>query len=251
MGKLTPEAHYQALGQLMAEMPDFGPSAKPVVEKDAKARADITRWLARTGALLDDMGGHMDAGYIEVFADKLHTYIGFEQTHQHVSAIVTRALARAELASPAEMHGRFIAAGNTFDALVAMGKLLERASSDVLFVDPYADRTMLDEFGRLPKEGVTVRVLTRSQQRDELLSVPGRWADQYGSRRPLEIKTLPKRHLHDRLIFIDRKEAWISGQSLKDLAVRAHTVIMRAWPELEPDKIEAFSELWKEAAPLS
>ena len=149
------------------------------------------------------------------------------------------------------MHGKFIAAGSTFDALVAMGKLLERAGYDVLFVDPYADRTMLDEYGRLPKEGVTVRVLTRSQQRDDLLSVVARWNNQYGLTRPLEIKTLPKRLLHDRLIFIDGKEAWTSGQSFKDLAVRAHTVIMRAWPELEPDKIEAFSELWKEAAPLT
>jgi hypothetical protein len=249
--KLTPEARYQAVGQLMAEMPDFGPSGKQAIQTDVMARAKATMWLGRAVALFEEAGNIGDASALQVISDRLLEYGGFDRTHQTVSSVTSRALARAELAAPAEMHGMFIAAGNTFDALVGMGNLLSRASSDVLFVDPYANHTMLHEFGKLAKEGVSIRVLARSQQREDLISAAGRWTNQYGARRPLEVKLLPKRHLHDRLIFIDGKEAWISGQSFKDLAERAHTVIMRAWPELEPDKIEAFSELWEEAEPLS
>ena len=80
MRKLTLEARYQAVGQLMAEMPDFGPSGKPVIEKDAKARGEATMWLGRAVALLEDEGQYADAAILKGITDKLLTVVGFPNT---------------------------------------------------------------------------------------------------------------------------------------------------------------------------
>ena len=60
-----------------------------------------------------------------------------------IAVIVHEALAKAELNAPATAQGSFIAAGSTFDAFAAVGKVLAEAKTDVLMVDPYADEKVL------------------------------------------------------------------------------------------------------------
>jgi hypothetical protein len=75
-----------------------------------------------------------------------------------VAQIMHRALARAELRAPVASQGAFIAAGNSFEAFAAVGKVLSAVTTDVLIVDPYADEKLLTDYAMQAPEGIGVRV---------------------------------------------------------------------------------------------
>ena len=56
-------------------------------------------------------------------------------------------------------QGAFIPAGNAFDALAALSKVLRLAATDLLIVDPYMDEKTLIDYVRLANAGVTIRLL--------------------------------------------------------------------------------------------
>ena len=168
---------------------------------------------------------------------------------QAIAAIVNRALAKAELMAPASISGKFITSGSTFDALAVVGKVLQRAQRCALFVDPFADHKLLEHYALLAREDLAIRVLARSKQELTLLPAAQHWRNKFGASRPLEIRFLPPRHLHDQYIVIDGTEAWSLGQSFNALAARAHTTIERPQPDTEALKVEAFASLWEDAIP--
>ena len=73
--------------------------------------------------------------------------------------MLRRALAVAEMRAPVSAQGAFIAAGNSFDAFAAVGKVLATATGDILIIDPYLDEKALTDFAPLAHEGVSIRLL--------------------------------------------------------------------------------------------
>ena len=69
-------------------------------------------------------------------------------------------------------------------------------------------------------------------------------------KQPLDVRLGAPGSLHDRLILIDGKTAFVLGQSFKDLATRAHTSLVRMPPDAGKLKIEAYELMWSSAAPL-
>src|SRR5262249_1758664 len=78
---------------------------------------------------------------------------------QAITLILHRALAAAELHAPVSAQGSFILAGNVFDAMAAIGKVLEAATRHVLIVDPYMDQKALTDFAPLASVGIAIRML--------------------------------------------------------------------------------------------
>ena len=74
---------------------------------------------------------------------------------------------------------------------------------------------------------------------------------QYGVKRPLEIRIAPPRKLHDRHIIVDGTDVWTLGQSFNALAQHSPTGITKTVdPQTAADKREAYEDIWKTAVPM-
>ncbi len=238
---LSPEALYVQLGQLIAEMPDL---AKPLGQ-------DGGRWLGRAAILVDAVGDGIDPINFRIAADHLAGY-GRETHAQKIETILYRALAKAELAAPTSAQGAFIPAGAELDAFAAVGRVLSAATEDILIVDPYSDSSALTAFAVQAPAGVSVRLLACAKSHKATLAPAAtRWAVQFGSSRPLQVRLAASGALHDRFIQTDHATVWTLGQSLNGLAKRAHTTIIRVDAETAALKRDAYQAIWAEALPLA
>jgi hypothetical protein len=136
-------------------------------------------------------------------AADLNTYIGGLTVDRHIFgplilSTLYRALAVAELAAPLSVQGAFIPARNSFDAAVAVGKVLKQAKDDVLIIDPYMDEKVLTDFAVLANETAAIRLLTdQKYHKPNLPPMVTRWRSQHTSVRSLEARLAPGGALHD------------------------------------------------------
>jgi hypothetical protein len=227
-------------------MPDF--------DQNTPANPAIISWLAKAVALVEQVGvvaDIQDVNDLRAVQNHFGTEYASEFDRPQTVAIIHRALARAEIAAPANVQGAFIAAGSTLDAYAMVGKVLGTATTDLLMVDPYADEKILIDYARLAADPVTIRVLAgAANHKPTLQSAARRWPTQYPSTRPLEVRLAPDSQLHDRIIIVDGKTAWTLGQSFNALATRAHTSIAQSPPEVGSLKIPAYEAVWNAASPL-
>jgi hypothetical protein len=237
MSTLTPEALYAQLGSLVAEMPDLA---------NGPITPEINRWLGRAVVLVEATGE--DPIALKVACQMLDVYRAMNA--QTIASFVYRALAKAELNAPAAVQGTFIAAGHTFDAFTAVGKVLGTAKTDVLMVDPFADEKVLTDYAVLAPDNVTVRLLAdQADYKKSLKPAAEHWVRQFPTR-PLSVRLAPPKTLHDRLILVDGATAWTLGQSFNKLVERAHTSLVRMDPESGERKIASYQAMWNGAAPL-
>jgi hypothetical protein len=147
--KMSAEALYTQIGQLIAEMPDLN-AMGPI-------SADTHRWLGRAHALVSEAEGL--AAEIE-FKDHRNTLEQYRQVGaERITGLLYRALATVETEVPASFAGAFIPAGNTFDAMVAATKIFALARAELLIVDPYLDEKILTQFALLAPAGVKLKLL--------------------------------------------------------------------------------------------
>jgi hypothetical protein len=241
---IDPETLYMELSHLLASVPNFGGQG-PLSEEGK-------RWLARAYALVQAAGDKEDIIEMKKLTNDLGGELIFRQmAAEPLLAIIRRTAAVAELNSPAAMRGTFIHAGNVFDAMNALGKVLKSATTEVMIIDPYMDEKVLSDFALLIPEGIPVRLLSdASTVKATLRPAYERWQKQYGSKRPLGARLAPSRALHDRLIIVDNAAAYVSTQSLNAIAVRSPASIIRTDAETARLKIDAYKDIWNSAAAL-
>jgi hypothetical protein len=201
---MDPESLYVQLCRLFETIPDL--------EGPGDYSREILMWLARAHALVLAQGNAEEIAAIKKASENAILYTGRGGSDEGVRKVATkrivavlhRAFAAAELQAPAAVQGAFIPAGNAFDALAAVSKVLSGAKGDALIVDPYMDEKALTDFAPLAPEGVTVRLLAdQHHHKPSLPPAAQRWKTQYGSKRPLEVRLAAARVLHDRLIIVD------------------------------------------------
>lgn len=236
---LSDEALYVQLGYLVAEAPNL---------QATRTSPDVLKWLGRADALVCAVG---DLHVLSQLRSAAQLYLTGRGAGSSILAAVYQGLAHAELNAPASVQGSFIPAGNVFDAMAAVGKVLQTAKQDVLIVDPYMDEKTLTDFAVLSPEGVTTRLLADLQlHKTSLTPAALRWASQYGNARPLETRLTPARSLHDRLIAVDSDGVWTVTQSFNRLASRSPAAIVRVDPETAGLKLDAYEAMWKAAVPF-
>jgi hypothetical protein len=234
---------YMQLSRLLATMPDLNVHQLTEAEH---------QWLGKLDALLTAGGDLVNLATLRAKVD----FLGFTpatraKTVQEITIILHRALAAAELNAPVDVAGAFIPAGNAFDAMAAVGKVLTIAKQSALIVDAYMDEKTLTDFAPLANEGVAIQLLADEQRHKVTLrSAQTRWGTQWGARRPLEIRLASAGTLHDRLIVVDGAQAWVLTQSLNAFAVRSPATIARVDPETSALKIPAYAEIWAAGKPL-
>lgn len=237
---MDPESLYVQLCNLVAEFPVLGGGGQITPE--------INLWLGRAAYLVGETGDTIDLAGFKVATNGLNSVLR-ESNAQHISAVVFRALARAEANAPTTARGAFIAVGAAFDAFQALGKLLSSAKQDVLIVDPYMDSKILMDFAASAPEGVKLRLLADAHSTKQISLEPAanRWIQQFGDSRPLEARLSAPRSLHDRLIMIDGASVWTLTQSLKDFATRSPASVLSVPADIAQMKAAFYGDVWANA----
>jgi hypothetical protein len=236
---------YQQIGRLLETAPDLS------TYQNCVQPAGLL-WLGRGHALVKavNVGAGYDAAAFSAAMDRMRT-AAWPSAVQEVFQILYRALAHCEMNLPAGSSGAFVPVGNSFDAFTALTKVFSSATHDVMIIDPYMDETALTEFGLAVPDGVKLRLLADANSyKATLKPAAEKWIEQYGARRPVDVRIAPARQLHDRAILIDRREAWTITQSLKDFAKRAPAELIRA-DSIAALKIDAYEEIWEKASVLA
>lgn len=242
---LDPESRYLQLGQLIAEMPDL---------EHCQITPEVNRWLGRAAYLVGENGDgilNSDAIMLKSACDGLNSSIR-PRNAQQIASIVFRTLASAEAKAPASAQGAFIAAGAHFDAFQVIAKVLADAKRDVLIVDPYMDSKVFTDFISTAPEGIAIRLFAdRENTKPDALQAPTeRWAQQFGAKRPLEVRLSARKALHDRLILVDDTISWALSQSLKDFVGRSPASVLRMPQDIGDMKIAHYNQEWGNATPI-
>lgn len=242
---MSPEEIYHNLGQLIAATPNF--------DAHDSLQSEETIWMSKGYALLVASGMTLEAVELKVQMDLLTTALPHLRPSfaAKISATLHRALAVAELNAPTSSRGAFISAGNAFDAMAAVGRVLSQASANVRIVDPYMDEKALTDFAVLTNPSAKVELLADSSTvKASLKPAVTRWKSQYISDRELEAKLSAPRALHDRLIIIDGSSVYTLTQSLNAFAARSPASIVRLEGDAVPLKIAAYDSFWNAANPI-
>lgn len=237
---MTSEALYNRIGRLIEIMPDL--TIVPVP-------AETLKWLGDAYAIVEAADCGSTSLELKSQIDHLISpgwYEGMSTSIIKIQTILYRILAVAELKAPASSQGSFIPAGNAFDALGAISKVLNEARGDILIIDPYLDEKVLLDFAITAQENITVRLLAgQEEHKTSLKPAFQRWVSQYGKKRPLELRLAAPRTVHDRLIITDSSKVWVLTQSLNAFAVRSPASIVQFHdPEI---KIAAYQDMWRAA----
>lgn len=241
--KLDPQTLYTLIGRLIeATPPDLG-----VYEKGGEMH--VLEWLGKAEAYVKATGDLSLLMALQMELKRIHTGEA-PWAAREIRGLLFRALALNELAAPPAVAGAFIPVDSGFDAFAAITKVLKRAKFDILIVDPYMNETVLTEFGTTIPERIGIRLLTTKIPQNAAVEPAARnWLKQFDTR-PLELRWAPKRSLHDRVLLIDKAEAWTLTQSLKDFAARSPGEIIRTDHSANM-KVDAYEEIWADAEPMS
>lgn len=110
--------------------------------------------------------------------------------------------------------------GQTFDYFDEVRKIIEPATKDIFFVDPYLDAEFVSRYLPHIASGVVIRLLAR-ERIPTLLSATESFAQQSGA----QVSVRSAVGFHDRYVFVDGAACYQSGASFKDGAKKAPTTL--------------------------
>lgn len=134
-----------------------------------------------------------------------------------------------------------VSAGKTFEYFDEIRKMIEIASEDLFFVDPYLDADFVSRYLPHAKSGVAIRLLTSAKKKSTLLPAVEMFARQ--ENRTVSVKDAGP-GLHDRYLFIDRRNCYQSGASFKDGARQSPTTLTQITDAFDA-VYSIYDEKWK------
>lgn len=224
MPEVTPQQLLAEFEELLRSMPPRTTLRHTTNENYAwfgRAKSLIRRWDSLKAVLFD-----------KNVSDFGSTFVGRDADSALRDAMTTIYEAINDLKlSNAEFSAVAISQGEVFRYFDTVRQWIEQAQADLLFVDPYLDADFVAKFLPFVRQGTKVRLLTSSRKLDKLLPAVGAYRAEKG----LDIEIKIDEGLHDRYLFVDRRECYFSGGSFKDGAKNA--------PALVAQISDAFSEL--------
>lgn len=118
--------------------------------------------------------------------------------------------------------------GRVFDYFDEIRKVVELATQDVFFINPYLDAEFVAKYLGHVTDGVTIRLLTK-RKLETLLPAVKTFAQQHG--KPISVRSTEG--IHDRYVFVDRESCYQSGASFKDGAKKAPTTLTQVTDAFE------------------
>jgi hypothetical protein len=165
-----------------------------------RAAATIARWN-----IVHSIAGSAAAREAQAFDNTYRAATGFDA----LRALLYQA--RADLRMEVGQTSVVIPQGRVFEYFDEIRKVIETARAEVFFVDPYLDADFVSRYLPLIASGTTIRLLTE-RKLSLLLPAVDLFAQQ--SNRAVEVRSSSA--VHDRFVFVDRHECYLSGASFKD-----------------------------------
>ena len=192
-----------------------------------RASALVTEWNLARGLAFD---GHVRllTGHAQ---DANNALRGIVLTLQHA-----RHALRTNIVGPLSLG---IDKGKVFDYFDEVRKIIESAKGDLLFVDPFLDAEFVSRYLDFVPQGVVVRLLARKHLATLLPSV-SLFRQQSGL--SIEVRSSPTHH--DRFVFVDGAECYLSGASFKDGARLSPTTLTQITDAFQPMR-SIYEALWQ------
>lgn len=131
--------------------------------------------------------------------------------------------------------------GMVFDYFDEIRKIVEAATQEVFFIDPYLDAEFVARYLTHVQAGVAVRLLGRERLNTLLPAVEAYVQQTKGQ---VAVRSAP--NFHDRYIFVDRAACYQSGASFKDGAKTAPTTLTQITDAFAPI-LQTYESLWASA----
>ena len=219
MTKLTPEGILAELEQVIRLMPP----RETMHHEDA----DNIEWEGRACAIVE-IWGNLNLGNLNALLDwrrameVLHVPV---RTHGADPALTIIKILfqvqnnlRMQTVGPVSVT---VALGQIHQYFDEVRKIIEQATSNILFVDPYLNADFVTRYLPHVKQGVAVRLLSLKN-----VAAVKPAAELFAKEHKLSIEVRTGQEMHDRWLFIDGKRCFQSGASFKDGAVYASTTFI-------------------------
>lgn len=134
-----------------------------------------------------------------------------------------------------------IGKGEVFRYFDNLRKIIQEASEDILFVDPYLEAKFVSNYLPYVKAGVQIRLLTQKRMSELLPAV-----EHFSKENSADVFVRKATDLHDRWVFIDKRKCFQSGASFKDGATSVTTIsqVTDAFSALQM----AYDQIWSSAS---
>ena len=225
-------AQLRALIERSPDLENYSPSSREHLVWLGQAHALVKRW------------NNTEAFFLKNASDFLVMQATRPSNIATIFGTLHRAIADLELKFPVETQVSF-GAGDVYDFFKALNKLIASAEKSLFIVDPYLDPTVFDHYLTSRKPEVFVRLLL-SKRAEEIIPAAEKYTSQFGA--VLEVRR--SKTLHDRVIFIDGYSCWLVGQSVKDAAKAKPTYLVELPPDVSPEKLRNYEEIWSQANTL-
>lgn len=222
--------------QLLGEVEDLIRSGP---KSSAQAAADH-QWLGKVSAVLEKSLHDTSSVKSFLFAMGLGGNLGRYQQDASYSRInVSLSKARRVLQwSTGASTGVVIERGMQFDYFDRIRKIIEQANSEIFFVDPYMNAEFVSNYMQLVNSKIKTRLLAKSDV-TSLVTAIKFLSKQSG----VGVEIRSSKEIHDRFIFIDQRDCYLSGASFKDGAKRSPTVIAQITDAFDA-LLDCYQRIW-------
>lgn len=128
--------------------------------------------------------------------------------------------------------------GQVFDYFDEVRKLIEPASRDIFFVDPYLDAEFVSRYLPHVRSGVSIRLLARERIGTLLPAV-----DLFVKQSSASVLVRSASGFHDRYVIVDQSTCYQSGASFKDGAKAAPTTLTQITDAFQAVQ-KTYEDIW-------
>jgi hypothetical protein len=204
---------------------------------------DAIAWTGRAAAVVrnwDSINANLMIAWEQLHTGRQDT---IEQGYLRLIAVINEARHSIRMVSGVGLSVA-VESGMVFDYFDGLRKIIERATTDLLFIDPYLDADFVSRYLGFALPGINVRLLAGQSKLPTLLPAVDAFAKQNGTQ--IAVRSTDK--IHDRFVFVDGKECYQSGASFKDGAAKMPTTVTQI-ADAFPAMLKTYEDLWASAKP--
>lgn len=217
--------------------------SKWVLEKNGPNSKPGAEWLAEVRAHLQfadrDLASEF-AHFMSLVGLPLSSYT-LGPIWINMQGILRTAIAKVEAAIPPS-QGKVYGPGDAIDVYRDLSQIVATAASDVFIVDLYADQEIFDLYLAKVGGNVKTRLLTKPPS-SALRTLAGKFSARPGA----QFEARSTSAIHDRVIFIDGRDCWVIGQSIKDAGMKKPTYLLPV--AAISDMSRLYEDAWNNASP--
>ena len=222
--------------QLLGEVEDLIRSGPKFSDQ---ASADH-QWLGQVSAVLAE--SLQDSSSVDSFLSAMGLTGSLERreleaSFRRINVCLSRARRVLQWRTGAST-GVVIERGMEFDYFDRIRKIIEQANSEIFFVDPYMNAEFVSNYMGFIDSGIKTRLLAKSDI-TSLVTAIKFLSKQSG----VGVEIRSSKEIHDRFIFIDQRDCYLSGASFKDGAKRSPTVIAQITDAFDA-LLDCYQRIW-------